>query len=509
MNKKEPLFELIKSLTMSEKRHFDVSSRLHQPGGENNYLYLYREIIKFDVCFDFELQEKIKGRIKKKDYAFTKSYLYKMLLKSLNTFHKERISIDSALNELLLSIEILHKKALYKQAQKLCVKGIKQAKKYGKQELLLIFEKWKYILNEKTQNPYIKNYYPKTNQILGEISNTLEYKEIYDRIFDYVILLGAAKEEKEKEVLKRIVNSPLLKFEKNAISIEAKMYFNNANGLYYYFIKEFKKSITFYSKSIALFDQNIEFKKCNPEKYISCFNNYTINQAHLGDTLALKESINYLKEYVLTLKNESLKISTLSTLLSLELSYYTANDFREGGIALKGIVTIQKKYQEKFNKAHHVFVSYFISYLYFGAGNFKESLVWITKIMNQPKTNTREDIFVFARILLLITHYELGNFNFLEYQLRSIKTFLSKKERNYEYEKVTIDLLKDLVLSKRNEQEVFNSYKPFFEVYLGKENDLLDYFDILAWITSKTTPVLFEESHRNHISEKMKLVNTF
>jgi len=503
MSKKEPLFELITSLTMSEKKAFSLFSRSNVQVNDNNYLFLYDAIIKFDVCSDLELQKVVEKQINKKDYSFTKSYLYKVLLKSLNAFHKERISVESELYELLLSIEILHEKSLYDQSLKLCKKGIKKAEKFEKKELLLIFEKWKYQLYDKIQSPFIKNYYPKANNIIKEISNANEYKEVYDRVFDYVILLGEAKNNKEVKVLTQIIDSPLLKSGRKALSLEAKIYFNNAKGLAKYFVKEYQKSSSYYLKSITIFNESKTFKDCNPEKYISCLNNYTINQAHLGNTEVLKQSIHFLKDFVETLKNESLKISTYQSLLALELSYYTSNDFTEGFNELDNIVEIQDKYGNKFNNAHNIFTEYLVAYLYFGSGAYKKALSRLGKILNNSKSDSREDIFVFARILFLITHYELENFSLLEYQLRSIKTFLSHKERNYIFEKETIDLLKELVLNKKDEQQIFSKYHVVFTEYLKGDRHQFGYFDILAWIDSKTAAISFLDSLKNHLLKKV------
>lgn len=498
--KKEPLFDLIKSLSKSEKRYFLLFAKQHQLNGKNNYLILFKSIVKLPHYDENSIQKNVESFISGKDFTFTKSYLYKMLMKSLNAFHKERISIDSELSEIILSIEILYNKTLYHQAIKLSKKGIKKAELHEKFELQLILEKWNYKILEKLNIENVDAFQTVSAEKISKLSNSLQYKILSDNIYKHVNQLGVSRSEKEIKLLKKLMTSPLLISEPESDGTSAKILYNNTQGLYHYFNTDFDESYLFYKRSLTLFNENKEFSLSNAEAYISTYNNITISSLHLGKKDETKQHIQHLKEYVKTLRDGQLKSTTYLNILSIEIPFYiNQGDFKGGLSQMVEISTIYNKYERKFNPIQKVFTQYFVAYLYFGNNEFKEALFWLNKINNTPKINNREDIFVFTRILTLITHFELNHLEILEYQLRSIKTLLSKNERNHELETSAINILKDLTYKNENKSDILKKHKPDFETHIKKERNVFGYFNFLAWIDSNISATSFEDAHKKYL----------
>ncbi len=77
---------------------------------------------------------------------------------------------------------------------------------------------------------------------------------------------------------------------------------------------------------------------------------------------------------------------------------------------------------------HRVLVFYYkIACLYFGSGNNEKAIDYLNRIINQ-RSDLRNDLQCYARLLHLIAHYELGNFDLLEYLIKSVYRFMSKME---------------------------------------------------------------------------------
>src|SRR5678810_1047405 len=55
------------------------------------------------------------------------------------------------------------------------------------------------------------------------------------------------------------------------------------------------------------------------------------------------------------------------------------------------------------------------------------TIKYLTKIINW-KVDLRNDLQCYARLLHLIAHYELGNFEILEYLVKSVYRFMAKME---------------------------------------------------------------------------------
>ena len=135
MKPSDELFKLIKSLTKSEKRFFKLSSSLQS--GEKNYLKLFDAIEK-QLEYD---EEDIKNTFKKENFIkhlpSEKNHLYKLVLKSLRAYHADN-SVVSQLQEDIKNVEILFKRALYREAGKVLSKSKKLA--YAYERFYFLFE---------------------------------------------------------------------------------------------------------------------------------------------------------------------------------------------------------------------------------------------------------------------------------------------------------------------------------------------------------------------------------
>lgn len=130
------LYQLIKSLTGSEKRYFKIFSKRHVIGEKNNYTLLF-ELIEASKEYNEEtIKATLKGKINTQNFAVEKNYLYNLVIKSLNSFHRENGS-DFGIRNLLLSAEIMINKSLFKQSLKILKKAKKIAEKHQKHYFLL------------------------------------------------------------------------------------------------------------------------------------------------------------------------------------------------------------------------------------------------------------------------------------------------------------------------------------------------------------------------------------
>ena len=102
----EALFELIQSMTKSEKRYFKLLSSRHTIGNENNYILLFNAIEKQTEYSEEQLFSMFKGQAFLNRFSITKKRLYDHILSSLDAFHAAN-SIDAQLFKMLHSADIL------------------------------------------------------------------------------------------------------------------------------------------------------------------------------------------------------------------------------------------------------------------------------------------------------------------------------------------------------------------------------------------------------------------
>ena len=120
------LFQLVKSLSKSEKRYFKLSSSLQS--GEKNYMKLF-DAIELQAEYDEgAIKDKFAGETFINHLPSEKNHLYSLILKSLRGFYADK-SAAAILQEQLRNIELLVDRALYKE----CSKIIRKAKKMAYQ----------------------------------------------------------------------------------------------------------------------------------------------------------------------------------------------------------------------------------------------------------------------------------------------------------------------------------------------------------------------------------------
>src|SRR5205085_6223491 len=111
---------------------------------------------------------------------------------------------------------------------------------------------------------------------------------------------------------------------------------------------------------------------------------------------------------------------------------------------------------------HRVLVFYYkIASLYFGAGVFDKAIDYLNKIINW-KVDLRTDLQCYSRLLHLIAHYELGNFQLLEYLAKSVYRFMAKMDNLNAVEEEMFQFL------RRSFQVNAHALKPEFERLLEK-----------------------------------------
>ncbi|HET7899335.1 MAG TPA: hypothetical protein VFL47_16725, partial [Flavisolibacter sp.] len=133
-------------------------------------------------------------------------------------------------------------------------------------------------------------------------------------------------------------------------------------------------------------------------------------------------------------------------------------------------------------------------------------VTYLTKIINW-KLNLRNDLQCYARLLHLIAHYELGNYDLLEYLTKSVYRFMAKMENlSHVEEEIFLFLRKAFNLSPKE-------LKPEFEKLLAKlkhiENNKFEsrafaYLDIISWLESKISGQKVQDVIRKKYLERRK-----
>src|SRR5665213_3429062 len=132
----DSLFRLIKALNSHEKRYFKLFAARHISEDKNMSVQIFDAIDEQNEYDEGAVKQKFKGQTFLKTFSTTKSRLVDLILKSLDAFHSES-SIDVQLKQELHYAELLFKKNLYEDCNRMVSSSKKIAYHYERYKILM------------------------------------------------------------------------------------------------------------------------------------------------------------------------------------------------------------------------------------------------------------------------------------------------------------------------------------------------------------------------------------
>ncbi len=503
MKTSDEIFQLIRSLSGKEKLFFRKKYILLTADADKNYLKLFDEISKQTADGDDYDESKIKegeysGKFVK-NLSFHKNYLYNAILNSLAFFHKESKDIFNVRN-LTSQAEILSDKLLYDQSLKI----LKRAKKAAFEKELLN-SNYEIINTERLIGKYsdtVEEYSLKAEDLFREQyeilelqQNLLDYYILNDKIslFARKIASGRIREMKELKEFEIIFENPLLRNIDNAKTFQSRIIFYNLNI-------QFNLTKSNYEEAYINAKAGADLCENNPEKIsgrvlslINSLNNLLnceIRTKRYDDceiTAAKMKSIAERYPGKITESNKVFIFYSLSMLmLSKNMAVADTDKLRSMESEIRSEL---KLYEEKISLYQRIVLFYFLSSSNFIQGEFENCIYWTGKIFNLRRTDLSEDYQCYAKIIQLISYFELGYTDSMEYALKSAYHFISRRKRVYKYENIIKNYLRrSFRIKTRGELlEMFGEMKHELEEIFSDdfEKNAFDAFNILPWLESR------------------------
>lgn len=515
MSKKstDNLFELIQSLTKSEKRYFKLLSSRHTIGEENNYIVLFDYLDKMDEYDESLLFEHFKGQAFLNRFSITKKRLYDHLLSALDTFYASS-SLDAQLYKALHSADILYNKSLYDQCRRVLISAQKLALKNERFAILMEISKRQKKLFESNGYADVKN-----EEIDEMIANDLSYLQplkdhaklwnLKSELFIELSRRGVIRSEEQRESFERIIRELKSSISAKTLSVENLYLYNHINSAYHYAISNYSECIIGLKNNIELLEANTSYLVEHPNSYFSVLTNAIYVSEKLGDYQFAKLLLQKLKlfpaKYSISL-SEDLQIKLFSSTSSIELSSLTARgDFDAAKKLIPIIEDGLRLYGDKISPQRRAFLEFKFASIYMGVRDFSEALKWVNSILNDPRIDANEDILAFTHLLDLVIHLELKHDQLIPYAIKSTERFLKSRNILHSFEKVMLRFISKLLKAK----DIFENETIWKELQSElaelkqdvQQNVGLDYFDFESWAISKIKRKNFDEVVRDNFIE--------
>lgn len=482
------LFELIKSLTSSEKRYLKLGNSGKQP----EHLKLFDAMVKMKNYDEGALKKQYSGSRFAQNLPIYKTYLYNYILNRLAQFHEKSESAE--IFELIRFAEVLLEKKLIHQATKQLRKAEKLAAVYDLPDLyLLVSRMQREIISQSTKLSFESNesLYHLRQQALDELALNNEYSRLFSEISSLQIKIQKANRPEDIESLEQWKQQTLLKEQESTLSVPNRILMLKSMAIYHFTRNEPGEASDYNKKILNLLEQESGFNKKHPEQYLSALNNYIIDQLTLMNIPAFEEGLRRLEQVpnnpaFAKIKNIKSRMFHQRYLLSFNYCF-SARDYNKAMGEMKEFEKGLQNFEGQLKFHQKLTLHYLAGVLSFGAGQYQNAQHWLFPILQETKTEIVPEIFRHARILNLLVHFELGNFEYLESLLLSTQRMLMKRGSMSSMEKALWQFLKKStsIPNKKTLSHQAEVLRRKIEE-TGTESEgrqLFEYIPLMEWLT--------------------------
>lgn len=490
-------------MTKQERSYFKKFALAFSDEESSNYIKLFDEIQIQSASGDEYDESKIKGKEFKgkflKNFSYHKNYLYRMILNSLMIYNKENYDII-ILRNLITKFELLFDKNLYSQCRKVLLKAKEIAEKKENYSILyelLIKEKHlnKFTLTISEFSAENKIITKKLDQAVNLMQNTIEYINLNDQFMIKAYSIGSAfcRHEKELEEINKFFENEFLKDDTKAITFRSKNLLFGLKAHHALMKKDFECMYKYNKLLIELWEKKLDnFKERIENYFIAQINlmNSQIRLRRFKEFDQTTEKVKNLDKKFAKNMTERRKTFLFYSISVLTLSkYFAAHEFGKLERNTEEVENSMAVYEYKITLQQRIILYYFLGLYNFVFTKYEKCIYWMEKIISSEKSDFSENYQCFARILHLLSYFELEYYDSLEYSLKSTYHFLKKKDRVFKYENIVLKYLRKsfrlktsaelIEMLKEMKDEINNIAEDDFE------QNALDIFDISQWIDSK------------------------
>lgn len=484
------LFSLIQSMKPTEKRYF----RLAFGEDDVKYLRLFDYMEKQGSPDDAAILSDL-PEIRKAQLSNLKSHLYKRLLQSLRQYSQPSVN-DIQIREMIDHAQVLFNRSLYDQCADMLVKAQKKAALTDNLELQLEILKWKKNVLSQTVGPGNEQ---RVNRIIADVEAVNQRINMINRFTNLGVQLNAVffrsgyiSNEEELQRIRRLYHRGMPAFDETDLSLNEKLSLYQVQVNYYHYIQDFRKGLEYATKWVALFDAFPELRYSRTDTYLSAINSMMVAQNKLylyTDFVENTRRLREIRHYPRGVINENIRTRLLKYTYVHEFNrIFMLGDFAHGVSLMKKIEPRLEAFIRFLDNHSRLIMFYKIACLYFGNGNYGQAIRWLNRILSSENADLREDIHSFARILNLISHYEMGNMDVIDYYIRSTYRFLLRKDDLKQFQRSILDFLKSM--NKVTESELIDAFRRLRDQLLPLRENPYEkrafiYFDIISWLESK------------------------
>ena len=492
MPKHTELFDLVKSLTKSEKRYFRLYTSLHTKGGVNKYVQLFDLIDRQKTYDEAALRRDCAGDIGISHFAEAKHYLYNSILKALHLYHLEQ-SVDSRIQMCIHQAEILYDKKLYEQFERMLSRALELAGHYSRGIYVLDILSLQYrtaVLEQGAPGvaERVENLFGEMTAVSIRLLNNVQYWQLQARFFFLNKSIGSPRSQEDYDRYQAIMSHELLQDESRALSPIARVYFYLTHSVYNEMVHNFDRAFYCQKKMLEIVEQTPAFSEPAFKAYIPALYNLCLFSSKAERYEEFFRWYPRLLAKTAEQRGVEGARTHIQALTLLPGIYTRAGEFDKALAALQDVEQAMAGFRGKHRVGMRILVDWMGFTVHFGLGRYNRCLDYLNIILDRRNPELSRDIHYAARLAFLIVHFELRNFDLLEYLLKSTYKYFLSQKRNNRFETAVLACIRDVLKSPAG--DVGEHFRTLYGQIVPLQDDPLEnapfaHFDYIAWIRSK------------------------
>ncbi len=487
------LFQLIKSLEKAEKRHFKLYIKRSSSREDLKIIQLFDAIDKGKDYEEKLILKKLPG-IEKPQFANLKAHLYKELLASLRLL-KSTESIDLQLHEQLDYARILYNKGLYLQSLKILERVKDLAKSYHQESFLIqvisLEKKIETLHITRSGEGAADRLTGEANAVNKQRNEITALSNLALQLYQWYVKHGHARNIKDEKGVRQFFKQNLQIDTTNISGFYQLLYLYQSYCWYAFIRQDFLMYYRYSKKWADLFKNEPMMITVETGHYIKGMHNLLTANFDLRNFKQFDKYLARFERFTFSKpanQHDNFRMQAFVYLTSAKINQHLMKGtFGEG---IKMVPAIEKgldEFQMYIDRHRVLVIQYKTALLYFGNGNYEDSIDQLQKIINGP-VDMRIDLQCYARLVHLMAHFELGNDAIIESLIKSVFRFMSRMENLTVVEEEMFKFLRD------NVYESAAKLKPGLKKLLQKikqfetnryETRVFSYLDIISWVESK------------------------
>lgn len=492
----DDLFQLIKSLSPSEKRAFRLISERHSRENGNNYLRLFDAISQQEEYDEAEIRRQFEGKAFIRNLAEAKSYLYKTLLRVLR-FSKGPSSPETELREMLDHLEILNSKGLFEQAKKQVASGLQKATELNLHSFIAEYLRWERRLLKPGGGKHLATDLDRISaeeqQALAHIRIETQLRDLKGRIQAIISRQVDLKDQEAAAELERIWADPLLRKAPVSAGFHSLSAYYFSQAYYFRLRGQLEKALHAWEEVVANFEAHPKLLRREQDQYINALVSLIdmrINIRDLGPFESEMERLRSLKP-----RDQASEARIFFMVNHLQLRHaLVAGNFR---LAMERIPAFEEGMQRFANYLGSGLEMTFwfnICALYFLAERYPEAQRYINLVLNRPNLPIRQDISDALKIIEMISRYARGHHDLLEHLHKSQERKLKGQAGELVFARMSVQFVGQLIHAPdaKETQRVIQEMDAKLDA-LPVESRRAGYEELQLWVKSRHTGQSVEE----------------